>query len=259
MWRCNCGSPQPDSKVHCHTCGTSKGMGSASQVYRAPAEVHTPIHTYSKSKSDASDWFWPKITGLESARRAARQGVWAAMITVVTTSVFVILAHLGVPIFDIGIEALVDAALFLIIAWGIHRMSRTAAVGGLGLYLLEQIHMWSEHGPKGLPLVAILALMYINAIRGAFQYHKILHSRLNIRNVFILNALGLLYSSAVFVMTAIVLVIVGVAGVDIKAIDEQSLGYVIISGMVVAYVLTLLRRMPFTKARVMFETGDAIG
>lgn len=259
MWRCNCGSPQPDSKVHCHACGTSKGMESASQVYRAPAEVHTPIHTYSKSKSDASDWFWPKITGLESAKRAARQGVWAAMITVVVTSVFVILAHAGVQVFDIGTEALVDAALFLIIAWGIHRMSRTAAVGGLGLYLLEQIHMWSTQGPKGLPLVAILALMYINAIRGAFQYHKILHSRLNIRNVFILNALGLLYSSAVFVMTVVVLVIVGVAGVDIKAIDEQSLGYVIISGMVIAYVLTLLRMMPFTKTRAMFETGDAVG
>lgn len=259
MWRCHCGSPQPDSKVHCHACGTSKGMGSAAHVYRAPAEGPTPTHTYSKPGSNASDWFWPKITGLESARRAARQGVWAAMITVVTTSVVVMLAHAGVPIYDVGIDALVDAAVFLIIAWGIHRMSRTAAVGGLGLYLFEQIHMWSKHGPRGLPLVAFLALMYLNAIRGAFQYHKILHSRLNIRNVFILNAIGLLYSSAVFVMTVVLLVMVGLTGVDIKAIDEQLLGYVIISGMVIAYALTLLRMMPFTKARAMFETGDVIG
>jgi hypothetical protein len=60
-------------------------------------------------------------------------------------------------------------------------------------------------------------------------------------------------------MTVVVLVIVGVTGVDIKAIDEQSLGYVIVSGMVIVYVLTLLRMMPLTKARAMFETGDAIG
>jgi hypothetical protein len=29
--------------------------------------------------------------------------------------------------------------------------------------------------------------------------------------------------------------------------------------MLIVYVLTLLRMMPFTKARAMFETGDAIG
>ena len=258
MWRCNCGSPQPDSKGYCHACGTSRGMGSAAQAYRGPAEVQTPIQTYSKPRSK-SDWLWPKITGLESAKRAARQGVWAAMITVVTTSVVVVLAHAGFPIADLGVEALVDAALFLIVAWGIHKMSRTAAVGGLSLYLLEQIYMWSQDGPRGLPLVGILALMYINAIRGTFQYHKILESRLNIRNVFILNALGLLYSSAVFVMSVVVLVIAALAGVDIKAIDDQWLGYVIISGMVIAYVVTLLRMMPFTKTREMFKRGDAMG
>lgn len=259
MWRCNCGLPQPDSKVQCHACGTSTGTGSATPVYRAPAEVHSPTQTYSKPSSHASNWFWPTITGLESAKQSARQGVWASMVVAVVTAGVAILSHVGVPILDFNLEALVDAALFAIVAWGIHKMSRTAAVGGLGLYLIERIYMWSNHGPKGFIWVVIITLMYINAIRGTFQYHKILHSRLNIRNVFVLNALGLLYSSAVFVMSIVLLMIVALTGVDIEAIDQQLLGYVILSGMVIAYSLTLCRMMPFTKAREMLETSGAIG
>ncbi|MFQ5801544.1 MAG: hypothetical protein ACE5JQ_01445 [Candidatus Methylomirabilales bacterium] len=202
---------------------------------------------------------WPTITGLESAKGAARQGVWAALFVAVVTAAVAILSHAGFPILDFNLEALVDAALFAIVAWGIHKMSRTAAVCGLGLYLIERIYMWSNHGPKGFIWVIIISLMYINAIRGTFQYHKILHSRLNIRNVFVLNALGLLYSAAVFVMSVVLLMIVAVTGVDIEAIDQQLLGYVIISGMVIAYGLTLCRMMPFTNAREMLETSGATG
>ncbi len=255
MWRCGCGSPQPDSKVQCSACGTSKGMGSTSQVFRAPQEAHVPIPSYSKPKRNASVSVWPTITDLESAKGAARQGFWAAIIAAVVTAVVVVLVQAGFQVFDVSIEALVDAALFAIVAWGIHKMSRTAAVGGLVL----NIWSWSIQGPGGLVWAAIFTLMYINGIRGTFQYHKMMNSRLNVRNVFILNGLGLLYSFWVFWMTSRVLGIAADIGVDVKAINDTLLGIVILSGMLSVYVLTLMRRMPLTKGREMIETGGGIG
>jgi hypothetical protein len=254
MWRCGCGSPQPDSKAQCHACGTSKGTGSTSQVFRAPQEAHVPTPSTSKPKRNVSVSVWPKITDLESAQGAARQGFWAAIIAAVVTVVVVVLVQAGVQVFDVSINALevsIDAALFLIVAWGIHKMSRTAAVCGLVFNILS----WWSQEPAGLVWAAIFMVLYINGIRGTFRYHKMINSRVNVRNIFILNGLGLLYSFWVFWMAYMVLGFAEELGVDVEAMNDTLVGSVILSGILIVYVWTLMGRMPLGKARKMVEVG----
>lgn len=63
-------------------------------------------------------------------------------------------------------------ALFLAVAWGLHRMSRTAAVFGLVLYLAERLFMMFETGPKGIILTVVFALLFGGGIRGTFAFHR---------------------------------------------------------------------------------------
>lgn len=250
-WKCSCGVVNADFGVRCVACGTAKGMGGSAYASQIPKESSGTTHMYRRPKKKTTDWIWPTITDLESARAAARQGFWASIVVAVITAAVAVLAYAGFPILNVNLEALFDALLFAVVAWGIHAMSRTAAVGGLGLYLAERIHMWSNYGPKGLVLTIIFTLMFVNAIRGTFHYHKIMNSRLNVRNVVILNALGFLYSLAVFLICVAVLVMSAVMGVDIETIDQTVLGFVILAGMCIVYALTLMRWMPFTKERQM--------
>lgn len=251
-WKCSCGVVNPDFGVNCSACRTPKASVRTPPGLQIPNEAARATHTGTTSRRKSTDWIWPEITDLQSATGAARQGFWAAMAVAIITAAVAVLAHAGFQILDFNLEALVDAGLFAIIAWGIHRMSRTAAIGGLGLYLIERIHMWSTYGPKGLVLTIIFTLMFINSIRGTFQYHKMIHSRLVVRNVIILNVLGLLYSLVVCAILFVGLIIVSIIGVDIEAINDTLLGFVMLSVMSLVYSLTLMRFMPFTKERKIF-------
>ena len=79
--------------------------------------------------------------------------------------------------FGIGASALLDAAIFAAIAFGIKRRSRFAAVAGLILYILERLYMMQRTGAGGLVMGVIFTLLFINAVRGAFAYHRMNQAR----------------------------------------------------------------------------------
>jgi hypothetical protein len=121
-----------------------------------------------------SNGLWPTITDTETARKATRQGFWVA---IVITALTVVIAFLSTAVpqlqstgFDLSI--LVDAAAFALVAWGIHRLSRIAAVGGLCLYIFERIFMWATMGPGNPILPVLFTLTFINAVRGTFAFHR---------------------------------------------------------------------------------------
>ena len=118
---------------------------------------------------------WPPLNDMESAKKAARQGVWAAGIVAVVTALLAVLAGRGVKVLNIDSWAFVDAALFAIIAFGIHKMSRVAAVAWVCLYVLERLYMWQTNGVKagGIIMPVILTLAFINSIRGTFTHHRL--------------------------------------------------------------------------------------
>ena len=68
---------------------------------------------------------------------------------------------------------LVDAVIFALIAWRISKVSRTWAVVGLLMYLLEVGYKLATNPSGALGILTIIfILMYISAIRGTFAYHR---------------------------------------------------------------------------------------
>ena len=128
-----------------------------------------------KTRPPARRWLWPEIIDLESARAAARDARNAAIFVAVATVVFVLLSIMGTEFLQpLGLDAwgFVDAAIFLVVAWGIHRMSRTAAVAGLIIYIAERLLIMLEAGSRGIILTIILTLLFIHGVRGTFAFHR---------------------------------------------------------------------------------------
>ena len=112
--------------------------------------------------------FWPSLDTLRGAEQAAKQGFWAAVFCAVVTAAFALLSIMGADL-----SALVDAALFAMVAWGLWNKSRAAAVFGLSLYVLERLYMWSTAGMQN-PIIAVLfTLFFINGVRGTFAWKRL--------------------------------------------------------------------------------------
>ena len=112
--------------------------------------------------------FWPSVDTAEGAALAAKQGFWAVLICTVVTAAFALLSIMG---FDPS--ALVDAALFAIIAWGLWNKSRFAAVSGLLLYVIERLYMWSTVGIQNPVIPVLFTLFFISGVRGTFAWKRL--------------------------------------------------------------------------------------
>jgi len=77
-----------------------------------------------------------------------------------------------VDLFHFHMSALLDALVFIIIGWGIHRMSRVAAVAGLAFHIFERVMAAPDHGGRGYELAIIIMLLFISSVRATFAYHK---------------------------------------------------------------------------------------
>ncbi len=126
-----------------------------------------------------SNWFYPQITDLESAREASHQGVWACAAVAGVTLLFYGLTHFNINPLRLTSYALIDSALFLLLGVGIYRKSRTAAVLGLALYVLERIFGSIEYGFKGSAVLVLVVIAFVNSVRGTFAYRKYLETASN--------------------------------------------------------------------------------
>jgi hypothetical protein len=118
-------------------------------------------------------WYWEDVTDISGAEKAINGGFWAAVIVACITSLVAALSLAGVKLFGIDASAFLDAAIFAGIAFGIKRKSRFAAVAGLSLYVLERIYMLQRGGAAGIFTGIVFTLLFINAVRGAFAYHRL--------------------------------------------------------------------------------------
>jgi hypothetical protein len=137
-----------------------------------------PSTFQSETTSSRFGWVWPKITDVRSAKEACRYGFGASLFVAgVTTLVAGISMFSRSAVMGIDSSAFLDAGAFLVVAWGIHRSSRIAAVSGLVLYLFERVVMWATLGPHN-PFTEIpLTLCFINALRGTFAYHRFIQEQ----------------------------------------------------------------------------------
>jgi hypothetical protein len=119
--------------------------------------------------------FWPEIDDAQTAKSVSRLGVWAAVVVclwgtgVVTYGVLKADSNLA----PYGVLAYVDAAIFAVLAWGIWRLRRAAAVIALLLFVLEQALAALRTGSMvGLVMPVVLTLFFISGVRGTFAYRK---------------------------------------------------------------------------------------
>lgn len=119
--------------------------------------------------ADAEDIFLPKVVDLASARRAARPAV-AVSCFIGGMTVVLAFTSLGLPENSLTrpASAVIDAALWLLIALGIHRMSRIAALAALVLLLYNVAWVGS-----GVSWPSILfAIFLVAGVRATFLYHR---------------------------------------------------------------------------------------
>lgn len=117
--------------------------------------------------------FWPAVGDEQAAVLAARQGFHAAMYCSIVTAVFAVLGGFGFQIMDFNLWNLTDAVLIALLAFGIRRMSRTAALIALLYYVAGRIDLWTEYGPQNPVIAGIFVLMFLSAVRGTFAYHRL--------------------------------------------------------------------------------------
>jgi hypothetical protein len=123
---------------------------------------------------NSGSWYWPDLSDIDGAKDASRLGMWCAIIVCAMTALFALLALAGTRVMGIDPWALIDAAIFAAIAFGIHKYSRFAAVAGFALFLIEKIYQVIQQGPLGAGVLGIIFLIgFLNAVRGTFAYHKL--------------------------------------------------------------------------------------
>jgi hypothetical protein len=119
-------------------------------------------------------WYWPKIEDEHSAEAAVKPAIGVSAFVAGMSGLVAVLSLLyKKPIFGFNGWSLVDAALFVLVAWRIKKMSRTWSVLGLLIYLLEIVFNVATSKPGAIGvLTVVFILMYIGAIRATFSYHK---------------------------------------------------------------------------------------
>jgi len=125
------------------------------------------------NEEKASKFWWPDVSTLDAAKQAANATVAAAVMIAVVTLGLVIYSVLQEPILGVTVWSTVDIALYAVVAFGMRKMSRVAAVAGFVLYLSSLAYQASEKGLQN-PVMALLFIsFFITGIRGAFSYHRI--------------------------------------------------------------------------------------
>ena len=108
-------------------------------------------------------FFWPTIHDAESAKKAADQGFLAALL-------YVFLAL--TPILSGEVAKIFDVIVVAIAGYFTKRMWRTAAIVGLVMMGPELVFALPGGVSFRLASAAILTLMFVNATRGCFLYHR---------------------------------------------------------------------------------------
>jgi len=122
-------------------------------------------------KEKKYNWIWSKITDVESAKKAANQGMYASIFIAGTTLLLLGLSTQGFNPMDLDTYSLIDIMIFVIIGWRIYAMSRTAAILGLAFYILEQVYLINDFGFRMSAVQIIIVLAFINSIRGTYAFN----------------------------------------------------------------------------------------
>jgi hypothetical protein len=109
------------------------------------------------------EFCWPTIHDAESAKKAADQGFYAALL-------YLFLAL--TPILSGQGEKILDVLVVALCGYFSKRLWRTAAVIGLAMLVPELVFSLAGGVSFRLASAIILTLMFVNATRGTFLYPR---------------------------------------------------------------------------------------
>jgi hypothetical protein len=119
-------------------------------------------------------WYWATIEDEGSAQHATKAAIGVSGFVAAVTALAAILSiAYRKPVFGLDGWGLADAVIFALIAWRISKVSRTWAIVGLLMYLVEVGYTLATNPSGALGILTIIFILaYVNAICGAFAYHR---------------------------------------------------------------------------------------
>lgn len=128
------------------------------------------------AESFGKNFFWPDVSSIENAKKAAGYGVGAAIFVAIVTAglaTWALIAQKTVVGF-VDAWAYVDAVVFFAIAFGIYKESRFAAIAGLVLYVFEKWFQLQVTGElKGAVLAIFMIMFFISSVRGTYALRRL--------------------------------------------------------------------------------------
>lgn len=134
-------------------------------------------YQYSSSGLPPSSWndypslrkWLPVILDKKTATRVAHHGTWACLIIAVATVLFAQIVGTS----SVGHYWYIEPIIYVLLAFGIYNMSRTAAIVATVLFILDRIVAIAQYGVKIDVILLFFVVAFYNAIRGTFEYHRL--------------------------------------------------------------------------------------
>lgn len=120
---------------------------------------------------------------LNLPKKPLARAMYASLFMSGGTLFFLGLSTQGFNPLNIDSIALIDVAIFLLIAWRIYAMSRIAAVAGLIFYLLSQLVLIADFGFTMSIIPILITLTFIHSVRGTFAYQKFKEQEVEEKNL----------------------------------------------------------------------------
>ena len=116
---------------------------------------------------------------ITQATKAIRNAWIAALVSAGVTLIVPLISSYKTPILEMGFYILLDVGLILLLAYGIYRKSRIAALAMLIYHMANQVIMYIEHGLRGLgPIVGFFFfIIYLQGVIGSFAYHRLVQDK----------------------------------------------------------------------------------
>jgi len=118
---------------------------------------------------------WPEIDDTESAKAASRLGVFGAALFSLGVAGLVTygLLRTHAAVSWASSAAYLDTVIFAVLAFGIFKLWRSAAIAALVLFVAEQaLAAIQAHGMVGFVMPILLTLFMISGVRGTVLFHR---------------------------------------------------------------------------------------
>ncbi len=127
-------------------------------------------------QKQARSGLWPAVDTPERARAVARQAGWVALIVAGLTVIVVTISLQSEDVakaLHANAYGYVDAFLFLLIAVGLFRLSRVAAIAGLLLYFAESAAVIGQASAANIVIKCFIILAFNSGVRATLAYHRL--------------------------------------------------------------------------------------